>query len=141
VDGRKQPKYADFNAVSAAYFRTMGIPVLLGRGFDRQLDPVDDRVAVVSETFAKAYFPGRNPIGGTFQTDKVPGQPQPVYRIVGVTKDSKYVDLREDFAPVVFLPVWQNETGGAAQNPRIGSLVVRSRVPLATITGEVTAAI
>jgi len=142
VDGKKQGKYSNFNAVSADFFKTMGMPVMLGRGFDNQRDTTGaERVAVVSEAFVKAYLPGRNPIGDVFQIDEPPGEPRPLYHIVGVVKDAKYVDLREPFGPIVFLPVSQSEAGVITQYSRLGSVIVRSRTPLATISGEVTAAI
>jgi predicted permease len=142
LDGRKQAKYSNFNAVSADFFKTMGMPVILGRGFDPERDtPGAERVAVVTEAFVKTYLSGRNPIGEAFQIDEAPGEPRPLYRVIGVVKDAKYVDLREPFGPIVFLPTTQPQptTGGDGQ--RLGSVVVRSRAPLATLTSEVTAAI
>src|SRR6185295_196668 len=55
--------FAGWNSVSASFFETMHIPVILGR----PLSPDDVRgapaVAVVSEAFARMYFPNRSPIG------------------------------------------------------------------------------
>ena len=47
--------------------------------------------AIVNETFVKTFFPGQDPIGRTFER----GVNQPVNKIVGVTRDVPYHDLRE----------------------------------------------
>ena len=53
----------NYYVVSSDYFRTMEIPILQGRGFtDRDVKDTQ-RVAVISETFAKRFFPNENPIG------------------------------------------------------------------------------
>ena len=62
--------------------------------------------------------------GAPFQIAS-PGEPQPHYQIVGLVKDTKYTDLREDFTPIGYLP--------AAQETEVGpflDLVVRSDLPL-----------
>ena len=49
--------------VSPDYFRTMGIPLLRGRGFSA-LDGKDSPpVAIVSDSFARSYYPNESPIG------------------------------------------------------------------------------
>jgi putative ABC transport system permease protein len=139
IDGKKQKEFSDFNKVSAAYFATIGTPIVMGRAFDDRRDTAgSEKVAVVSEAFARTFLPGRNPIGQVFQIDEPPGEPRPLYQIVGVAKDTKYEDLREAFPPIVFLPTSQSDPGktGAAK-----TVVIRSRAPLTTITAEVTTAV
>jgi putative ABC transport system permease protein len=78
--------------VSEDYFRTIGVPVLRGRVFDRHDTLTSPRVAVVSETFAKRYFGASDPVGRMV----APGAPQakqPPYRIVGVVGDLKFSGL------------------------------------------------
>src|SRR4051812_5079052 len=106
------------NAVSPGFFRAMGVPVLLGREFDRQDDRVEPRpepwpftVAVVNETFVKRFFGGQNPIGRHLGLGSDPGTPMPA-RIVGVVKDSRYAAVREKVRPQVFFPVLQSGIEG-----------------------------
>ena len=40
--------------------------------------------AIVSESFVKRYFTGRNPMGESFQFETGPGQPNPLVQIVGL---------------------------------------------------------
>jgi putative ABC transport system permease protein len=135
VDGVRQPDNVNFNSVSADYFKTMGTPMLTGRTFNPQDTAASQKVAVVTEGFAREYFPSRNPVGQTFQVEEGPGQPRPYFHIIGVVKDTKYTDLREPFTPLAFL--------ATSQEPEPDSglqVVLRSAAPLATITAEVSAA-
>jgi predicted permease len=136
VNGARQPDNVNFNSVSAGYFKTMGTPMLNGRSFDAQDTPASEKVAIVTEGFARKYFPNQNPVGQVFQIEEGPGQPRPYFHIVGVVKDTKYTDLRERFTPLAFL--------AASQEPEPDSglqVVIRSAAPLATITAEVAAAV
>src|SRR5262249_43787222 len=90
------------NAVSPTYFDTMGMRFVAGRGIrdsdQRSGERTKDwpyRVAVVNETFVKRYFGTANPIGRHFGLNNDPGTPTNI-EIVGVIKDAKYRDLRED---------------------------------------------
>jgi predicted permease len=93
------------------YFETMGIEFLAGR----QLDAHDEvasapRVAVVNETFARHYFPGRNAVGHriayAFATKK------DWYEVVGVTRDTRHYGLDQEMKPSVFLPFSQAPSNG-----------------------------
>ena len=49
--------------VTPEYFTTMGIPIVAGRGFTAHDDSLAPSVMVVSESMARAYWPGQSPIG------------------------------------------------------------------------------
>ncbi|HKD18105.1 MAG TPA: ABC transporter permease [Thermoanaerobaculia bacterium] len=105
------PERADvifFNAVSPAYFETLGIRTLAGRAFraaDRAGSP---RVAIVNETLARRYWPGASPIGKRLLTDK--RAPEPI-EIVGVVPDGKYMSLTEEPQPYAYFPILQVREG------------------------------
>lgn len=92
------PTPAWFLNVSPAWFSTMKIPLVSGRDFRPQ--DVSPGEAIVNETFAKTYFPGQDPIGKTFER----GANQPVNKIVGITADVPYHDLREPNRPIFYVP-------------------------------------
>jgi putative ABC transport system permease protein len=139
VDGKKQKEHPNFNAVSADFFKAMGTPVLLGRAFDDRLDNAQaKKVAIVNESFVKKFFPDRSPIGRGFQIEEAPGEPRPVYEIVGVVKDTKYTDLREPFGPIGYFPMAQGDPKD--MSPFI-QIVLRSNAPLTTVTSEVASAV
>ncbi len=85
-------------------FATLGIPLLSGRDFTLQ-DAGAHGHAIINETFAKEYFPGRNPIGLHigFVDFESSTRPKPDIEVVGVVKDTKFRDLREPFSPHVYL--------------------------------------
>jgi len=56
-------QYACHRQVSHEYFRTMGIPLLLGRNFTVQDNTVGPAVIVVNQSFVDKYLPGKDPIG------------------------------------------------------------------------------
>ena len=93
-------------------------------------------MAIVTERFARLFFAGENPVGKTFQVEEGVGVERPVYTVVGLVKDAKYTDLREEFTPIVFIAASQE----AKPDPYL-QVVLRSGAPLATITREVTGAV
>ena len=90
---------ADARAATPHYFRTMGIPVLQGREFDEQ-DRADKPLAlVVSQSFARRYWPGENPLGKHFR----PGANSSPGTVVGVVGDVRS-DLHEEAQPAFYFP-------------------------------------
>jgi predicted permease len=92
------PTPAWFLNVSPDWLSTMKIPLVSGRDF--RPDDTSPGAAIVNETFAKTFFPGQDPIGSSFER----GANQPLYKIVGVTPDVPYRDLREPSRPVFYAP-------------------------------------
>jgi predicted permease len=86
-DGREaasEPLSADVQAVTPGFFRTLEIPLLQGRDFSRQDgDPNAFGVVVVSEGFARRFFPGEEAVGQRFRTTP----DEPPLTIVGVVGD------------------------------------------------------
>jgi putative ABC transport system permease protein len=66
------------------YFAAMGIPILRGRAFSDSLRLDQANEVVISDTFAKKYFPGGEPIGKHLNTQSK------VYTIVGVVGDIRF---------------------------------------------------
>lgn len=60
-----QRSYATEFAVSPGYLATMGIPLLLGRGFTSADRIGSPPVAMVNSAFAQRYLPHRDPVGQT----------------------------------------------------------------------------
>jgi predicted permease len=96
------------NAVSEGYFETMEMTLLAGRGFTGGDTGSSPNVAVVNQAFAWRFGMGANPVGKTFWREPNPAKPPVPVEIVGLVEDTKYFSLREDFIPIVFVPVSQN---------------------------------
>jgi predicted permease len=93
------------NHVTAGYFETMGIPVVLGRTFTAADAGNAPRVALLNETAARFYFGERNPVGVSIRFPF--GKEKPPYQIVGVVKDSRHNSLRQEVPRMIYLPVFQ----------------------------------
>jgi predicted permease len=87
-----------FLPISPGWLSTMRIPLASGRDFGPQ--DTSPGAAIVNETFVKTFFPGQDPIGRTFQR----GANEPVYKVVGLTPDVAYHDLRETSRAVFYIP-------------------------------------
>ena len=98
---------AFFNYVSPAYFQTMRTPLIGGRSFTPRDTKNSAPVAIVTETLARKFFSGIDPVGRSFQIEEDPGKPRPRIEIVGVVKDSKYESLSEETYPIAFFPILQ----------------------------------
>jgi predicted permease len=103
------------NLISPNYFATMGIPIVAGRDFtvkDNLLvphgnsnDPDDTTptTAIINQKFAKKYFGSRNPIGRHIGFGSDPGTKTDM-EVIGMVKDVKYTNLRDEIPPQAFIP-------------------------------------
>ncbi len=101
-----------FDKVSARYFQTMGMPLIAGRDFNDHDTPASPEVAIVNQEFSNKFLNGANPIGKQFRVLVGPGEPEHVLQIVGLVKNSKYQNLRENFKPLVYVAVTQEKEPG-----------------------------
>lgn len=93
-----------YSVISPDYFATLRIPLLAGRDFTDQDDTASRPVAIINETMAQRYWPGRNPIGRHFSFERGANQ----LEVVGVARDGKYRQLNEASQPFFYLPSRQN---------------------------------
>jgi predicted permease len=99
---RNEQVAPDYNQVGEGYFTTIGIPIVTGREFTRNDDENAPPVAIVNETMAAKYWPGKNAIGQRLKVkDKW-------MEVVGLAKDSKYQTMLEAPKPFFYVPVRQN---------------------------------
>jgi putative ABC transport system permease protein len=135
LEGEPKPQRGDpahqerRRIVSDGYFGALGIPVRQGRDFDRHDEANKTTVAIVSEAFARRYWPGQNPIGKRISTLATS---MSLTTIVGVVGDARYNPNvgREPLAPAVYLPVTQRPWNTM-------TLVVRTASDPGAITADV----
>ncbi len=89
--------------VGPGYFATLGIPIVTGRAFTAQ-DVGPAKYAVINESFAKQYFPGRDPLGQRFGLVDDMEPVSPDIEVIGVIPDRKYRDLRETPPAQAYFP-------------------------------------
>jgi putative ABC transport system permease protein len=97
IDGRPplQPgttQSTNFYAVSADYFKAMGIPLRRGRVFTAADTKDSPHVAVINEMMARKIFPDEDPIGKRITFDDRDKNPD-WYEIVGIVGDVKQYGL------------------------------------------------
>jgi predicted permease len=126
-----QVQSTSLSRVGPEFFKTMQIQVLAGRDFDARDREGSPKVAIVNETFARRFADGANPVGRGLWIQAGPGSPDTLYEIVGLVRDTKYRDLREEFRPIVYYAQAQDSAGGGAQ------FVIRSRLPQAEMAAAV----
>jgi predicted permease len=113
-EGKPEELSPYFNSVSPGYFLTMGIPLLAGRDFTLQDTATipheigfasfdSPRVVIVNESLARQCFGERNPLGRHlgFGDDS---NTKADMEIIGVVKDVKYANLRDEVPQQVFTP-------------------------------------
>jgi predicted permease len=113
VDGWKSGPDIDsnsrFNEIGAGYFKTLGVPVLSGREFTASDRLGSPKVAIVNEAFAKKFKLGRDAVGKHMAES---GAKINDVEIVGLVKDAKYNDVKDEIPPVYFRPWVQDSTTG-----------------------------
>jgi predicted permease len=112
------------NVAGPDFFRTLGVPILLGRDFADSDTATSPYVGIINEEFAKRFFANQNPLGHSIGTSN--GQYQ--MTVVGVVKDHKYRSIDEEPIPMAWYMY--------AQIPITGQMHVEMRVhgdPLAIL--------
>lgn len=119
---------------SPAYFHTLGIRVIQGRMFTDRDDDRAPAVMVVSESFAKRYFPKGDAIGARagFNWDM-----DGLQQIIGVVSDVKQYELSEEKTQMVYVSYLQRPIDSAM----VVMKTAGEPAALATTTREVVRAI
>jgi predicted permease len=98
----KQENPVRWLRVGPDFFRTMQIPIVLGRSIEPSDTRASPRVAVVDENFVKRYFPNENPIGQRFSLGTHP-DPKSTIEIVGVSKPAELTNVHASPRPKGFM--------------------------------------
>jgi putative ABC transport system permease protein len=115
IVGRPEPAAGEepgaaVRSITPDYFRVMGIPVRRGRHFTEHDRKGGVGAAIINETAARLYWPGRDPLGervrgiGANQN----GDEPPEWEIVGVVGDVRHDGLDSEPKPELYLPHQQN---------------------------------
>lgn len=110
--------YVQMQAVRPNFFATMKMPILRGRSLadsDKREAPL---VGVINQTLARRFFGNDDPLGK--QVFFSPRSERPI-QIVGVVRDAKYRNVREDIAPAIFFSHLQRPASGMAFEIRTAS--------------------
>jgi predicted permease len=113
------------NSVSRGYFAALGVPILRGRDFDERDRQGTPPVAIVTRSFADAYFPGEDALGKRVRGSDT----EPDVEIVGIVGDHNYQSYGEAPSPILY--------SAYAQRPQLSTqvrpLIVHVRTGTASI--------
>jgi predicted permease len=143
--------------VGPKYFATMGIPLLEGRDFGPQelqqqgglpaAQPAASQAphsratsdapmaAVINQAMAQYFFRDQNPLGRRFRLQRGPLQGIPI-EVIGVIKDAKYYNLREQTPRTYYLSFFQRPREGEA-----GTMLLRSLADPASTAAAIQLAV
>jgi len=120
-----------FNRVGTDYFKTLQIPLVAGRPFGSGDTMNAPAVAIINQTLVQMLHE-TNPVGKRLVVEATPGDPETYFEIVGVARDAKFEDLREEPLPVVYL------AGAQDPYPPMGRrYLVRSNLAPAELTASI----
>ena len=91
---------AEAHIATSNYFKTMGVPVLQGNEFAGRYRSDRPLELIVSESFARRYWPNENPIGKRFRPDTN----NPIGTVIGVVGDVRNVDPQQEALPAFYFP-------------------------------------
>jgi predicted permease len=91
--------------VQTDYFRTMHIPLRAGRFFSERDHAAAQKVVIVSESFVRRFWPGRNAIG-----KHVGGGKDPAIEVIGVVGDVSADEATKSPPPELYLHFLQFPT-------------------------------
>jgi putative ABC transport system permease protein len=124
----------NFNFVGQGYFDTLQTKLVAGRDFSSLDTPSSPRVAIVNQTLARQLGLGPGIVGTRIRRETTPFEPETVFEIVGMVANTKYLTLKEEFGPIVYLASSQDSDPGL-----FAQFLIRSRAPLGDVTSRVRA--
>jgi predicted permease len=120
---------AAYFAVSPDYFKAMGIRLVQGRTFTEADSETSAPVTIVSETFARRYWPNEDPIGKRVNAGV---NKRGASEVVGIVADVKQLALAEAVKPSMYTPFPQTPWPFLA-------MVIRTPGDPAALTGSLRA--
>jgi predicted permease len=97
--------FAQNSLVTPGYFRAMGIGLREGRDFSEHDSPQSPLVAIISQTMAREYFPGKDPVGQRFTWGD-----RGLFTIIGVAEDVHISALDADPPAMIYQSMFQMQT-------------------------------
>lgn len=103
---------ADYRVGSSGYFTALNIPLVRGRLFQELDGPDSPHAALISETFARRYWPNEDPLGKQIQFGNMDGDIR-LLHVVGVVGDVRDESLDAEARPIVYVNYFQRPAATA----------------------------
>ena len=131
LPGQDQWHEVNVNTVSPTYFSLVAIPILRGRAFTAAELDDSSRAAIITESTARRYWPGDDPVGRTLVMGLGPNQ-EVTLEIIGVAKDAQVSQVAATDSSYLYLPATPKAQRGVG-------LVVRSQVDFGALATSIRA--
>lgn len=112
------------NTVSPGYFQTIGIPLLQGRSFTEQDTQKTPLLAVINQTMARHYFPGKNPIGQRYGYGNDPDDTK--MEIIGVIGDAYVNDIHQPVKEMAYYSLRQQMSNVSTVEVRAAPTAIKT---------------
>ena len=97
----------NFQVADPDYFKVMGTRIVKGRPFTVQDGETAPKVALVSESMAKALWPGQDPIGQCIRVTFVARPAEACTTVIGIAEDGRQQSITDEQRFMYYLPVDQ----------------------------------
>ena len=133
---------ANYQVISAGYFRTLGLTMLKGRGFTEDDRQGSTPVLIINHGLAEKFFPASDPLGQRLLVPElIPGRSDPsepvALEIIGVVNDLKNSGVKEPARPEVYISYlqapWTSEYLVVRSRSETEPLVAALREAVATV--------
>jgi predicted permease len=104
IPGEPAEYMVENDAISQGYFSMLGIPIVRGRDFTEEEVRAGAKVAIVTETTARKFWPGEDPIGKILREST-----DTDLQIVGIAKDAQVSHLGQTARLYIYLPAGPKE--------------------------------
>ncbi|MDB4324837.1 ABC transporter permease [bacterium] len=133
------PPIARTNYAAPGYFKTVGIPLLEGRPFDRRDHENETAVMLISAELAQRFWPGESAIGKRLAPG-LPDDDEPEwFTVVGVVGDVRDDGPTQPVAPMVYYPLVGRPDGNADWTVRTVTVAVKTSGDPSSLSRQVTA--
>ena len=128
LQGANRPN-ALYRIVSPEFFHAMGMRIVAGRGIDATDRAASIPVTVVSESFARAMWPGQSAIGRHVNTGWTGTMLS--RQVVGVVRETRLTNMTGEVPYAMFVPFEQSHSGNGG-----AVFAVRATAPAAALVPE-----
>lgn len=130
IENSKETRDVYSNSIGTDYFDTLGTPLVRGTVFTSDQLQANASIAIVSESTAKALWPGQEPLGQKLRVDDEPT----LFQVVGIAQDVTNFHTGETYPLFLFLPLTAERQGRGAH------ILLRSDVKAQNVLSKVTSA-
>ncbi len=134
-DGRPVEVVDYYQFVIGDYFKTMGIRIVTGRGFEPTDVASDNKVVVINETLANRIWQGQNPIGQRLRPNlggTLGASVSPWHTVIGIAKDVKQRGVDQPAGTELYVFLDQHRIAPSTMN-----VVARTTLPPAALSGTI----